>query len=51
MNRIQQQINDKVQDKLRDKLQDNLKETPAEWYERGVKENMKFLDWLLPLTK
>ena len=47
MIKIQQQINKKVQDKLRD----NLKETPAEWYERGVKENMKFLDWLLPLTK
>lgn len=47
MNKIQQQINEK----LRDKIKDNLKETPSEWYQKGVKENMKFIDWLLPLTK
>ena len=46
MDRIIKQINDKVQAKLKD----NLKETPEEWYARGVKENMKFIKWLEYLT-
>lgn len=47
MNKIILQINEKVQAKLKD----NLKETPAEWYIKGVKENMKIKEWLKPLIK
>ena len=47
MNKLIIQINQKVQAKLKDKF----KETPEDWYRRGVKENMKFQDWLKPLIK